>query len=45
MRVFFKNRGQFIKEIHRNTQKVYTSEQKILIAMKGMRVELSVAEM
>lgn len=37
--------GQFIKEIRRNTAKVYTSEQKILIVMEGMRAELSVAEL
>lgn len=37
--------GQFIKEIRRNTQKVYSSEQKILIVMEGMRAELSVAEL
>lgn len=37
--------GQFIKEIRRNTQKAYTSEQKILIVMEGMRAELSVAEL
>ena len=37
--------GQFIKEIRRNTAKVYTSEQKILIVLEGMRAELSVAEL
>lgn len=37
--------GQFIKEIRRNTAKVYSSEQKILIVMEGMRAELSVAEL
>ncbi len=37
--------GQFIKEIRRNTSKVYSSEQKILIVMEGMRAELSVAEL
>ena len=35
---------KLIKEIRRNTQKSYTSEQKILIVMEGMRAELSVAE-
>ncbi len=37
--------GQFIKEIRRNTEKAYSSEQKILIVMEGMRAELSVAEL
>ena len=37
--------GQFIKEIRRNTSKIYTSEQKILIVLEGMRAELSVAEL
>lgn len=36
---------KLIKEIRRNTQKTYTSEQKILIVMEGMRAELSVAEL
>lgn len=36
---------KLIKEIRRNTQKSYTSEQKILIVMEGMRAELSVAEL
>lgn len=36
---------KLIKEIRRNTQKVYSSEQKILIVMEGMRAELSVAEL
>ena len=29
---------KMIKDIRRNTQKAYTSEQKILIVMEGMRV-------
>lgn len=37
--------GQSIKEIRRQTQKVYTSDQKIFIVMEGMRAELSVAEL
>ncbi len=36
---------KLIKDIRRNTQKAYTSEQKILIVMEGMRAELSVAEL
>ncbi len=34
-----------IKAIRSNTQKVYSSEQKILIVMEGIRAELSVAEL
>ena len=36
---------KLIKEIRRNTAKVYSSEQKILIVMEGMRAEQSVAEL
>lgn len=36
---------KLIKEIRRQTQKVYSSEQKILIVMEGMRAELSIAEL
>ena len=39
------NTEKLIKEIRRNTAKAYTSEQKILIVMEGMRAELSVAEL
>lgn len=39
------NTEKLIKEIRRNTAKSYTSEQKILIVMEGMRAELSVAEL
>ena len=34
-----------IKAIRSNTQKVYSSEQKILIVMEGIRGELSVSEL
>lgn len=34
-----------IKAIRSNTQKVYSSEQKILIVMEGIRAELSVSEL
>lgn len=37
--------GQFIKEIRSNTAKVYSSEQKVLIVMEGIRAEVSVAEL
>lgn len=36
---------KLIKDIRRNTKKAYSSEQKILIVMEGMRAELSVAEL
>ncbi|MDD3333414.1 MAG: transposase [Proteiniphilum sp.] len=36
---------KLIKEIRRQTQKVYSSEQKILIVMEGMRADLSIAEL
>lgn len=36
---------KLIKEIRSQTQKVYSSEQKILIVMEGMRAELSIAEL
>lgn len=36
---------KLIKEIRRQTQKVYSSEQKILIVMEGTRAELSIAEL
>ena len=34
-----------IREIRSQTQKIYSSEQKILIVMEGMRAELSVTEL
>ena len=34
-----------IKAIRSNTQKIYSSEQKILIVMEGIRAELSVSEL
>ena len=36
---------KLIKAIRGNTSKVYSSEQKILIVMEGMRAELSIAEL
>lgn len=35
----------FIKDIRRKTRRVFTSEQKILIVMEGLRAETSVAEL
>lgn len=36
---------QLLKEIRRNTRKVYSAEEKILIVMDGIRGEISVAEL
>lgn len=36
---------QLIKEIRRNTRKIFTSEQKVLIVMEGIRGELSISEL
>ncbi len=36
---------QLIKEIRRNTRKVYSAEEKILIVMKGIRDEILVTEL
>lgn len=35
----------FIKDIRRKTRRMFTSEQKILIVMEGLRAETSVAEL
>lgn len=35
----------FIKDIRRKTRRMFTSEQKILIVMEGLRAESSVAEL
>ena len=34
-----------LKDIHRNRKRVFSSEQKVLIVMEGIRGELSVAEL
>jgi len=34
-----------IKEIRRNTKRIFTAEQKIIIIMEGIRGELSIAEL
>lgn len=36
---------QLIREIRRNTRKIFTSEQKVLIVMEGIRAELSISEL
>ena len=45
------NRGKatnpeaLLKDIRRNTKRIFSSEQKVLIIMEGIRVEISVAEL
>ena len=34
-----------LKDIHRNTKRIFTSEQKVLIVMEGIRGERSIAEL
>lgn len=36
---------KLIKEVRRNTRQVFSSEQKILIVIEGMRGEMTVAEL
>jgi Transposase and inactivated derivatives len=36
---------KLIKDVRRNTRQVYSSEQKILIVMEGIRAEMSIAEL
>ena len=35
----------FLKDIRRNTKRIFTSEQKVLIVMEGIRGERSIAEL
>jgi transposase-like protein len=35
----------YIKEIHRNTRRIFSSEQKIQIVMEALRAKMSVAEL
>lgn len=35
----------FVKDIRKNTRRIFTAEQKILIVMEGIRAETSVAEL
>lgn len=37
--------AQLIKEIRRNTRKIYSAEEKIQIVMEGIRGEISIAEL
>jgi len=40
-----KSAGNFVKDIRKNTRRIFTAEQKILIVMKALRAETSVAEL
>ena len=40
-----KTAENFIKEIRRNTRRIFSSEQKIQIVMEALRAEMSVAEL
>lgn len=40
-----KSTETFVKDIRKNTRRVFTAEQKILIVMEGLRAETSVAEL
>ena len=38
-----KSTESFVKDIRKNTRRIFTAEQKILIVMEGLRAETSVA--
>ena len=40
-----KSTESFVKDIRKNTRRIFTAEQKILIVMEGLRAEISVAEL
>ena len=40
-----KSTEKFVKDIRKHTRRIFTSEQKILIVMEGLRAETSVAEL
>ncbi len=40
-----KSTEKFVKDIRKNTRRIFTAEQKILIIMEGLRAETSVAEL
>src|SRR5690606_24110212 len=40
-----KSTESFVKDIRKNTRRIFTAEQKILIVMEGLRAETSVAEL
>lgn len=40
-----KSTENFIKDIRRNTRRIFSSEQKIQIVMEAMRAEMSIPEL
>ena len=40
-----KSPEKFVKDIRKNTRRIFTAEQKILIVMEGLRAETSVVEL
>ena len=40
-----KSTEKFVKDIRKNTRRIFTAEQKILIVMEGLRAETPVAEL
>ena len=40
-----KSSEKFVKDIRKNTRRIFTAEQKILIVIEGLRAETSVAEL
>ena len=40
-----KSSEKFVKDIRKNTRRIFTAEQKILIVMEGLRAETSVVEL
>ena len=40
-----KNAEKFVKNKQKNTRRIFSAEQKILIVMEGLRAETSVAEL
>lgn len=40
-----KSTESFVKDIRKNTRRIFTAEQKILIVMEGLRAESSVTEL
>ena len=39
-----KSTEKFVKDIRKNTRRIFTAEQKILIVMEGLRAETSVCK-
>ena len=40
-----KTTESYVKDIRKNTRRIFTAEQKILIVMEGLRAEISVSEL